>query len=303
MAAAPATQPATAPPATTMKAFAGRSDAAGLKRLSLHLGLLVAAGALVALAPGLWVVPAMFVLGIVQVALFAPFHETSHYTAFENARLNTAVGWLAGLGSLYNWHFYQRYHFWHHRFTNNPARDPELADPPQHRWGDYLRRVFALTFWKFRLRILADGLRGDLSRYPYISAASAPIVIRSIRLEVAVLLGGVLLSMALFGWQTPFLFWILPQLLAQPVLRLYLYTEHTGCSTDGNGLTNTRTTLTSPLVRLLMWNMPYHAEHHLYPFLPFHRLAAAHASIRNQLAYIQPGYARWHRGYVKDMQP
>jgi fatty acid desaturase len=52
-----------------------------------------------------------------------------------------------------------------------------------------------------------------------------------------------------------------------------------------------------------MWNMPYHAEHHLYPFIPFHRLAAAHASIRNQLAHIQPGYARWHRGYVKDMQP
>jgi fatty acid desaturase len=61
--------------------------------------------------------------------------------------------------------------------------------------------------------------------------------------------------------------------------------------------------MTSPLVRLLMWNMPYHAEHHLYPFIPFHRLAAAHAAIKTQLAYVQPGYARWHRGYMKELQP
>ena len=29
--------------------------------------------------------------------------------------------------------------------------------------------------------------------------------------------------------------------------------------------------MTNPAVRLLMWNMPFHAEHHLYPFIPFHR--------------------------------
>jgi len=295
--------PLAAPTAFEMKAFAGRSDAAGLRRLGLHLSLLTLAGLGVAFASGPWLWPAMFALGLVQVALFAPFHETSHYTAFANTRLNTIVGWCAGVPSLYNWHFYQRFHFWHHRFTNDPARDPELADPPQHRWRDYLRRMFALTFWKFRARILLDGVRGDLSRYPYVSAASAPIVIASIRVEVAVIAAALALSVVLFGWTAPLLYWVGPQLLAQPMLRLYLYTEHTGCSTDRNGLTNTRTTLTSPLVRLLMWNMPYHAEHHLYPFIPFHRLAAAHAAIRDRLGFVQPGYARWHRDYIRGLRP
>src|SRR3546814_17307512 len=53
--------------------------------------------------------------------------------------------------------------------------------------------------------------------------------------------------------------------LGMPFLRLYLMAEHTGCSEADNGLTNTRTTLTAWPVRLLMLNMPFHAEHPLYP--------------------------------------
>jgi fatty acid desaturase len=96
-------------------------------------------------------------------------------------------------------------------------------------------------------------------------------------------------------------FWTLPQLLGQPFLRAYVLAEHTGCSLDRNGLTNTRTTLTNGLVRVLMWNMPYHAEHHLYPSIPFHRLADAHALLRARLGFVQRGYARWNIGLVRAM--
>lgn len=105
-------------------------------------------------------------------------------------------------------------------------------------------------------------------------------------------------SAVLFGWWVPFAFWIVPQLLGQPLLRLYLLTEHTDCTEDANGLTNTRTTLTNGLMRLLMWNMPFHTEHHLYPSIPSHRLPDAHAAVRGRLGVVQDGYARWHRGYL-----
>ncbi|MFZ4407604.1 MAG: fatty acid desaturase [Paracraurococcus sp.] len=291
-----------APSAAEMKGFAARSDALGWQQLGVHMALLLGAGTLVALAPGWWVLPAMLLFGIVQVALFAPFHETSHYTAFENRRVNAVVGWLAGAPALYNWHFYQLYHTAHHRFTQDPARDPELVTQPPSTLDGYLLRIIGVPYWRFRVIILWDGLRGDLSAYPYIGEAQAPRVIRSIRTEVAVLLGGALLSALVFGWATPFLFWVVPQLIAQPLLRLYLLAEHTGCTTDRNGLTNTRTVLTSPALRLLMWNMPYHAEHHLYPFIPFHRLADAHGVLRDKLAYLQPGYARFHVDFVKGLK-
>jgi fatty acid desaturase len=61
-----------------------------------------------------------------------------------------------------------------------------------------------------------------------------------------------------------------PLLVGQGFLRPYLLAEHTACAFTRDCLENTRTTLTLWLVRLFAWNMPYHAEHHAYPAVPFH---------------------------------
>jgi fatty acid desaturase len=284
-----------------LRALQGRSDRRGCVRLAIHLGLLVAAGWLVAVSSGWAVLPAMFVLGLVQVALFAPAHETMHQTAFASRRANALVGWLTSCPSLLNWHFYTAYHLAHHRHTQMPGLDPELGAVPPASLGGYVLRVLGVPFWRLRLRVMMDCLRGDLGAYSYVSAAAAPKVIRSGRAMTAVMIGGSVASAVLFGWATPLLYWIGPQLLGQPPLRAYLLAEHTGCSRDRNGLTNTRTTLTSAPVRLLMWDMPYHAEHHLFPSIPFHRLADAHALIRSKLAHVQPGYVRWNWGIVRSL--
>jgi fatty acid desaturase len=47
--------------------------------------------------------------------------------------------------------------------------------------------------------------------------------------------------------------------------------------------------------------MPFHAEHHLYPSIRFHRLPDAHAAIGARLGFVQPGYARWNIGFVRDL--
>jgi fatty acid desaturase len=167
----------------------------------------------------------------------------------------------------------------------------------------YVWRVMALPYWRTRLQVAWAGLRGDLSAYPFITERTAPRIIRSLRLMCAVLLGVSVLGMVLIGWWAPLVFWIGPQLLGQPFLRLYLLTEHTLCTMDDNGLTNTRTTLTNGLMRLLMWNMPFHTEHHLYPSIPFHRLPDAHAAMRERLVVLQRGYAKWHVGFVRTLRP
>jgi fatty acid desaturase len=225
-----------------------------------------------------------------------------HQTAFASRRLNAVVGWLAGAPSLFNWHFYTAFHLAHHRHTQDPARDPELMVPPVTAMRGYLIRMLAIPYWRSRFRFAFDGLRGDYSAYPYIHPATAPRIILSMRCMLGFVAAMLALSILAFGWQAPVLFWLLPQLLGQPVLRLYLFTEHTGCSEDRDGLTNTRTMRTNALVRLLMWDMPFHAEHHLYPFIPFHRLRDAHAVVRDRLAHLHPGYASWHRDYVKGLR-
>ncbi len=70
--------------------------------------------------------PAVFALGLVQVALFAPAHETMHQTAFASRRANAIVGWLTSCPSLLNWHFYTAFHLAHHRHSQISGQDPEL---------------------------------------------------------------------------------------------------------------------------------------------------------------------------------
>jgi fatty acid desaturase len=284
-----------------LRALQGRSDRAGWQRLGIHVVLLAATGWLVAMASGRWVVPAVFVLGLVQVALFAPAHETMHQTAFASRRSNAVVGWLTSCPSLLNWHFYTAYHLAHHRHTQVPGMDPELMMTPPVSVRGYVRRVLGVPFWALRLRVAWDCWRGDLAAYPFVSEAAAPKIIRSVRWMTVVMAGGAVGAALLWGWATPLLYWIGPQLLGQPPLRAYLLAEHTGCSEDRNGLTNTRTTLTWAPVRLLMWDMPFHAEHHLFPSIPFHRLADAHALLRGKLGVVQAGYVRWNVGFVRGL--
>jgi fatty acid desaturase len=284
-----------------LRALQGRSDVRGGVRLGIHAALLIGAGWLVALSSGWVTLPAMFVLGLAQVTLFAPAHETMHQTAFASRRANAIVGWLTSCPSLLNWHFYTAYHLAHHRHTQEPGLDPELGTASPASLRGYVIRVLGVPYWTLRLKVAADCWRGDLRAYPYISAAAAPKIVRSGRAMTVLMIGGSVMAGMVFGWTTPLLFWVGPQLLGQPPLRAYLLAEHTGCTQDRNGLTNTRTTLTIAPVRLLMWDMPYHAEHHLFPSIPFHRLADAHGLIRRKLGYVQPGYVRWNLGFVRSL--
>jgi fatty acid desaturase len=86
--------------------------------------------------------------------------------------------------------------------------------------------------------------------------------------------------------------------LAQPFLRLYLLAEHGDCPQVANMLENTRTTFTNRVVRFVAWNMPYHAEHHCYPAVPFHNLPALHDIAREQLQVTAPGYVAFSRDYL-----
>ena len=97
------------------------------------------------------------------------------------------------------------------------------------------------------------------------------------------------LAIALFlVFQQPWFitFWLLPLAVRQPILRFILLAEHRGCTKDNNPLTNTRTTLTWFPVKFIMWNMPFLAEHHLYPSIPFHALPQAHKELKENFAVV-----------------
>ena len=94
------------------------------------------------------------------------------------------------------------------------------------------------------------------------------------------------------------LFWLAPVALGQPALRLLLLAEHTGCPRVPDVFENSRTTHAVWPMRALAWNMPYHAEHHAYPSLPFHALPRAHALLADRIALRATGYLAVHREFL-----
>ena len=123
---------------------------------------------------------------------------------------------------------------------------------------------------------------------------------RSAWLQVGVYL--TLAALSLIGGNGFLLwFWLLPLAVGQPFLRFVLLAEHTGCSFSTDGTRNTRTTLTLWPMRWLMWNMPFHAEHHLFASIPFHALPAAHRSIAPHLKHVDRGYLAVHRRLLANL--
>ena len=240
---------------------------------------------------------ALVLSGVGLATCFAPLHECCHRTAFRSKRLNDAVAWLMGLLSFYNSTFYRRYHQWHHRYTHQPGLDPELDDPvPTTLWG-YFLEISGCNWWIGKIRGYGRLLWGDLASLPYLNAEAIPQVRRSVRLQFATY--GLLAMLSLLGGNGFLLWsWLLPLAIGQPFLRWVLLAEHTGCAHSADGLQNTRTTLTTAPVRWLMWNMPFHAEHHLYASLPFHALPAAHKTIAPHLVHLDKGYWNVHRQLV-----
>ena len=273
-----------------------RSDVQGLLRLTVHLLTLLITGLLVHVTRAhiILLVPAMMLHGFAIVTLFAPMHECVHMTPFRSRWLNKIVGWLVGVPTFYNSDYYRRFHHWHHRFTQDSAHDPELQTPQLHTLGAYWLRLSGILFWRDRLTDLLMVSLGRTHHLPYVPAQAHRALAWSGRAQVALylLIAGVAV---VYQSTAPLVYWILPILLGQPLIRVILIAEHTGCSEGPNGLTNTRTTLTSWPVRLLMWNMPFHAEHHLYPSIPFHALPRAHVRIRERLAHLDDGYLKVNR--------
>ena len=82
------------------------------------------------------------------------------------------------------------------------------------------------------MAILSDRVLTPTELRALSARSNLPGVIRSVRAMSLLMVGGSVVSVALFGWKTPFLYWIIAQLIGQPFLRAYLITEHTGCTLD-----------------------------------------------------------------------
>lgn len=283
-----------------LRELSARSDRRGLIQLAGHGAALGATGWLLGQTVGSWwAAPALLLHGAVLTFLFAPLHETVHRTAFRSRWLNDSVAWVCGALLVLPPAYFRAFHFAHHRYTQDPRRDPELATPKPDTLAAWLLHVSGLPYWWAQIGGL---LRRALGRTPepFLPPHLARPAIREARLLLG-LYGGIAVVAVATGSAAPLLYWVLPALVGQPFLRLFLLAEHTGCPLSPDMLANTRTTLTNAIVRFFAWNMPFHAEHHAYPSVPFHALPAVHRELRRDLKVVAPGYLAVQREILRGL--
>ncbi len=281
-------------PREVMASLHETEDAAGLWHLAGHCALILFFGTWIAAGWTFWQV-ALVGQGIAICFLFTLEHEATHKTPFRSPWLNEWAGRLCGLMIFLPFEWFRYFHLAHHRWTNIPGKDPELlaGGKPETVWA-YVRYVSGLPYWLAAIRqILANALGRDPG--DYVPARARRRIATEARWLLAVY--GGLFSSLLF---TPVLFWVwlLPVLLGQPFLRLYLLAEHGRCAPVANMFENTRTTYTNRIVRFLAWNMPFHVEHHSLPQVPYHRLPELNRLMDGHHGVTANGYRAFSAEYA-----
>ena len=272
-----------------------KSDRAGLKRLSAHFGWILVLGCYVNAGAPFWGL-ALVPLGICIVFLFTLLHETVHFTPFENTRLNTVVGHICSVLVIVPSTWFRYFHLAHHKYTNDPLNDPELETPKPESISDYALHIIGLPYWKGMAQLIWRQAKGDVSA-SYLPERVERTVVWQARGLIALYTGAIVL--AVLGWSWIFWCWMVPLIVGQPFLRAYLLAEHGLCPPVANMFENTRTTYTNRIIRFLAWNMPYHAEHHAYPSVPFYRLPQFHTIAQDQLVSTSDGYTTFHKDFAK----
>lgn len=235
-----------------------------------------------------------------QCFAFAGQHEFLHRNAFKTKWINDLCLFYTGVFTFEFGEHERVMHKQHHTFTNNIDRDPELTsyysrevlenggfrNVSTSRWS-YLRQFWDIPYTlKCRLgRVFFSaigvpvdysGTGWSLKDWTYSTESGIMQTLqRTARIQI---LHWVVIALAFGqtaeGRSNLLFWWIAPVLLGYPVVNYVRNLEHADCeiSKEPNCLKNTRSVRSNLVVRILLWDTNYHAEHHCYPMVPFHNL-------------------------------
>lgn len=221
-----------------------------------------------------------------QHALLALMHEYAHHQLSRKwSLLNDIVGdVLTALPFLITVHGFRRNHMPHHRHASTD-QDPN--------WVATLKKE-RYHFPKTRLQIYLEIAKHCLGWYTIedlkgytVNAGMAVDLPRSVRICRAVYALCLVALVAYFQlWSVVLLYWLLPM---ATVLMAILYIrdmgEHFGMPRAG--IANSRTLNAGVLERLIIApaGVNYHAEHHLFPAVPYFRLGELHQQLLKDECY------------------
>ncbi|VIO79357.1 hypothetical protein CI41S_68840 [Bradyrhizobium ivorense] len=186
-----------------------KSNLSGAVRAASHYGMIAIVGALIWLVAsryGLaWAVPLIAVQGYFVAFLFMVVHETAHKTAFRSHALNLAVGNLSAFMIGLPYEYYRLFHWDHHRYTQDPDKDPELIVGPKPKSDTQLAIAYSgLLQVLVRIRLMLRHAITGRVIVPWIPEAKRASIVLEARLYLAgyllLLAASLLLHSAILLW-------------------------------------------------------------------------------------------------------
>ncbi len=251
----------------------------------------------------------LLIFGLVGCSMFAAEHEIIHNTAFKSPLLTNICGFLAGVAHMYPPGLFRELHFTHHRYTHIPGKDPEisLGEKPApeviRNLPMYMGWITGFPLLGFKLMMLIAGAFGmpeplRKNIYPFVR----PKMRSRIMLESwAVLLPYAFLLYCLFVHDFGFIGIFIGQVISHCFVAAYTIMEHNGLPHEGNIFEKTRSIRANRFLKLMMWNMPYHAEHHAYPGVPFHALPYLHEELESEIVNGNQNHGDFHLQALKSI--
>jgi fatty acid desaturase len=228
----------------------------------------------------------MFLIATRQHALLALMHEYSHYQLSRSrAWWNDMIGDIfTALPFFVTIHGFRRNHMEHHR-SASPEHDMNMM---------FLQQKARYQFPMSKTRFFAEIVKHAIGWYTLdelkgytVERNMALQLPRSTRVLRAVLALALIAAATWFGWWGAILlYWILPMsTFMMAILYVRDVGEHLGLPSAG--IANSRTVKAGWLERFLIAQngVNFHAEHHLYPSVPFFRLDALHDALMRDANY------------------
>ena len=254
-------------------------------------------------------VVAFFVIGALQHRISIVLHEAVHFLLFKNRKLNNVVGNLFLAYPIGFTLHYRKIHFAHHSDLGEDD-DPDLVNYESYPntaaffFAMFMQNISGFNAMKQFLEMI--GLRKSTD--PHLLAANIP---KPSRWHLVGLVAAQLIIFGLLAvfshWWYYIVLWLAPLVtIAKTCANVRNAVEHTAIVPDPKAPYARYRTILSPFLErffLAPLYFNYHAEHHLYPAIPYHQLPKVHEILRRQESYekniqLVPGYIHFVRKYM-----
>jgi len=279
-------------PRKRMKELMRRSDGPAIRDTVIWLGLMIALAGLGIVFWGTWwAVPFFLAYGVLYGSSSdSRWHEAGHGTAFKTRWLDEGLYQLASFMIMRDPTTWRWSHARHHTDTLVVGRDPEIAAMRPARLVKLLANLAGLVDapMAFKLMFLHASGRLTADEADYVPESERRKVYRTARIDLVIYAAVIASAIALRSW-LPVVLIGGPRLYGAFMLPVYGLTQHAGLGENVlDHRLNTRTVKMNVVNRFLYWNMNYHVEHHMFPMVPYHRLAELHEEIQHDCAAVYP---------------